>query len=310
MKKPHLLPYLALTFSVVLWGGSFAAMRQSIGEIGALGLMSLRSAVAAIVLVPFVPGFLKMLSSSWKKGDTGLLLLTVLLQPCLYFLFEANALKFTTASQAGLVSATVPVLTAFGAWIVLKEPISGRTLAGIAMAVAGIVVITFGGSAGSGASRPLLGNVLEFAAMICAAGNLVAVRGLSKRYNTWLLTAMQIYAGALFFLPGLIPVIRSSIRFSALPWLPIFYLGVASSIVAFGLYNWGMGRVPAARASSFINLVPVVAAFGAWLFLGETLSPIQMIGGAVVILGVLLSQQRPKHPAAAIADITDAGQIR
>jgi drug/metabolite transporter (DMT)-like permease len=202
------------------------------------------------------------------------------------------------------------VLTAFGAWIVLKEPISGRTLAGIAMAVAGIAVITFGGSAGSGASRPLLGNVLEFAAMICAAGNLVAVRALSKRYNTWLLTAMQIYAGALFFLPGLIPVIRSSIRFSALPWLPIFYLGVASSIVAFGLYNWGMGRVPAARASSFINLVPVVAAFGAWLFLGETLSPIQMIGGAVVILGVLLSQQRPKHRAAELTDITDAGQNR
>lgn len=288
------MPYAALTASVFLWGGSFAAMRQGIGELGSFGLMSLRSLVALIVLLPFVPRFLRSLRQSYLPGDGKLIFLTVLLQPCLYFLFESNALRFTTASQAGVVSATVPILTALGAWLVLKEPVGKKIVIGMIMAVAGIVIITFGGSSDSGAERPLLGNTMEFIAMICAAGNIVAVRGLSRRYNTWLLTALQIFAGSIFFLPGLFVVVNSGIAFGNLPWIPLVYLGIASSIGAFGLYNWGMKHVPAAKASSFINLIPVVAAFGAWLFLGELLTLIQIAGGSVVILGVLLSQEKRK----------------
>lgn len=292
MPKPSIMPYTALTASVFLWGGSFAAMRQGIGEIGPFGLMSLRSLTAVFVLIPFIPRFIRSLRQSYMKGDGKLIFVTVLLQPCLYFLFESNALSFTTASQAGVVSATVPILTAIGAWLVLKEPVGNKIVFGMVMAVAGIVIITFGGNPDSGAERPLLGNSLEFMAMICAAGNIVAVRGLSRRYDTWLLTALQIFAGSIFFMPGLLIVMRSGISFGNLPWIPIVYLGVASSIGAFGLYNWGMKHVPAAKASSFINLIPVIAAFGAWLFLGELLNLIQITGGAVVILGVLLSQEK------------------
>ncbi len=266
-------------------------MRQGIGVIGPFGLMSLRSLTAVAVLLPFLPRLVRSLRQTWQPGDTRILLLTVLLQPCLYFLFESNALRFTSASQAGVVSATVPILTAVGAWIILREPIGKKIVIGMIMAVAGIIIITIG-SPESGADRPLLGNSLEFIAMIFAAGNLVAIRDLSRRYNTWLLTALQTFAGAIFFLPGLFIIRRSGIPFSSLPWIPIVYLGIAASLGAFGLYNWGMRHVPAARASSFINLIPVVAAFGAWLILGETLNPIQIAGGAVVILGVLFSQNR------------------
>ena len=191
-----------------------------------------------------------------------------------------------------MISAIVPILTALGAWLVLKEPVGSRIAVGIAMAVGGIVVITLAGGEDSGASRPVLGNTLEFLAMVCAAANLVAIRGLSRRYNTWLLTAMQTAAGSIFFLPGMVALIRSGTGFADLPWLPLLYLGVGSSLGAFGLYNWGMGRIPAARASSFINLIPVVAALGAWLLLGERLSSLQMAGGAIVLLGVLLSQEK------------------
>lgn len=284
--------YSAIILAVFLWGGSFAAMRSVVGDIGAFSMMSLRSLIAAAVLVPFLPVFYRQFRSSFRPGDGKLILFTVLMQPCLYFLFESNALRFTSASQAGMISAIVPILTAIGAWLVLKEPLGKRMIAGITMAVGGIVVITLSGGDDSGASRPVLGNFLEFLAMVCAAANLVAVRGLSRRYNTWLLTALQTGAGAVFFLPGLLPLVRSGIGFTDIPWLPLLYLGIGSSLAAFGLYNFGMGRIPAARASSFINLVPVAAAMGAWLFLNERLSPTQMAGGAVVLLGVLLSQEK------------------
>ncbi len=293
------LPYAAIVISVFLWGGSFAAMRLSIGIIGAFSLMSLRFLSAAAVLLPFLPYFVRSLRRSARKGDGRLILIMVLLQPCLYFLFESNALRFTTASQAGVVSATVPILTAMGAWIFLKEKIGKGFIIGMIMAVTGIVFMTLGGSAESGAQRPVLGNTMEFLAMICAAGYLVTVRGLSRRYDTWLLTALQIYTGAIFFLPGLFMLAGSAAGsgspFSSLPWIPIIYLGVASSVGAFGLYNWGMKYIPAGKAASFINLIPLVSAAAAWFILGEILSPIQFAGGGIVIIGVLISQKRNWH---------------
>jgi len=286
------LPYIAIIVSVILWGGSFTAMRQGIRELNAFGLMSLRFLSAALVLIPFLPRFISSFRQSAQKGDGRLILIMVLLQPCLYFLFESNALRFTTASQAGVVSAIAPLLTAVGAWVFLKESINKQVISGMIIAVAGIVIVTFGGSPDSGALHPLLGNMLELFAMVSAAGYLVAVRGLSRRYDTWLLTAMQIFTGAFFFLPGIFTVLNSKGDFLSLPWLPILYLGIASSIAAFGLFNWGMKYVSAGKASSFINLIPVIAAFASWLLIGEKLSFLQITGTGIVLSGVLISQKR------------------
>jgi len=291
ISRRGVLPYLAIIASVLLWGGSFTAMRQGLGELGSFELMSLRFLTAALALSPFLPGFIRSFQASVGKGDGRLILVMVLLQPCLYFLFEANALKFTTASQAGVISATVPLLTAIGAWIVLKETVNRRVIIGMVIAFGGIIIVTSGGTPDSGAARPLLGNTLELFAMISAAGYLIAVRKLSSRYDTWLLTAMQIFTGVIFFFPGLISILRSGTAFSTLPWFPVIYLGIASSIAAFGLFNWGMKYVPAARASSFINLIPIVAAAGAWLILGEKLTVLQISGGGMVLIGVVISQK-------------------
>ena len=287
------IAYMSIIVAVFLWGGSFAAMRGAIARIGAFSVMSLRSLLAAAVLIPFIPALLKMLRRSYRRGDAGLLFVSVLMQPCLYFLFESNALRFTSAAQAGMVSAVVPILTAFGAWLFLKEEVEPRMTVGILLAVGGIVLVTLADRGGTGADRPVLGNTLEFLAMICAAGNLVAVRGLSRRFNTWLLTALQVFAGALFFLPGIRPLLNGTLILRNVPWTPVLYLGVGSSLGAFGLYNWGMGRIPAARASSFINLIPVIAAAGAWLVLDERLTLLQILGGAIVLVGVVISQ-KPK----------------
>jgi len=291
MSSVGVLPYAAIITSVFLWGGSFTATRLGLGELGVFSLMSLRFLSAALVLTPFLPRFIRSFRLSFRKGDGKQLLIMVLLQPCLYFLFESNALRFTTASQAGVISATVPLLTALGAWIILKEAVSKRVMAGMVIAVGGIIVITLGGSPNSGAQNPLLGNLLEFFAMTSAAGYLIAVRKLSSRYDTWLLTALQIYTGMIFFSPGLIMTFQSGVSVTELPWLSIIYLGAASSVAAFGLFNWGLKHVPAAAAVSFINLIPIVAAFGAWLVLGEVLSGLQAAASGIVLTAVLISQR-------------------
>ena len=69
--------------------------------------------------------------------------------------------------------------------------------------MAGVTILTLSGNAAQGGTNPILGNSMEFAAMICAAGNMLLVKILSRKYNPWTLTAMQFFAGLVFFSPGI-----------------------------------------------------------------------------------------------------------
>jgi drug/metabolite transporter (DMT)-like permease len=133
---------------------------------------------------------------------------------------------------------------------------------------------------------------MEMGAMICAAANMIMIKQLSRHYSTWRLTALQVVAGALFFLPGLWFLIHVPATVWTLPVvLSLLFLGGLVTLGAFGLYNWGMGRIAASRASIFINLVPVFAVAIGWSLLGESLSLAQCMAAIAVICGVWYSQR-------------------
>jgi len=217
----------------------------------------------------------------------------VLFQPCLYFLFESNALTLTTSSQAGIISACLPLMVAVAAFFFLSESMNARTIVGLVLSISGVVLLTLFQSEQANASRPVLGNLLEVFAMASACANIILIKKLSSRYNTWSLTGMQVIAGTLFFLPGIryISILDPSIWTMKLIGL-LFYLGICVSFLSFGLYNWGISKIEASRASIFINLIPVTAILLGWLILGETLNPKQIAATVIVIFGVFLSNQR------------------
>lgn len=279
----------ALLTAVFLWGGSFVAMRIAVTELHPMAVMWCRMIFAFLVILPMIG---KLIPKNYQSGDWKLLLPMVLFQPCLYFFLESNALKLTTASQAGVISAFVPILVGIGAALFLYETITIQTIIGATVSLTGVFFLTLYSSSEGGGTSPLAGNILEFLAMVCAAGNMLIVRRLSDRYNPWSLTAMQIVAGLIFFSPGLFYL-------AALPagvWnhhllLSLLFLGVFVTFGAFGLYNWGISRVRASKASAFINLVPVVAVILGWMVLGEVLSFPQILAAAAVVSGVMFSQR-------------------
>jgi len=129
-----LWPVLALLTAVLLWGGSFAAMRVALRVLNPWSMMWVRMAVGVALLAPFTAGRLpRDLRASYRKGDWKLLVLLVATEPCLYFLLESNALRFTTASQAGVIVATAPLLVALGAWLFLRERMSAAGAVGLAV---------------------------------------------------------------------------------------------------------------------------------------------------------------------------------
>jgi drug/metabolite transporter (DMT)-like permease len=213
----------------------------------------------------------------------------------MYFLCEGFAVKLTSSAQAGMISAILPLMVMLGAYSFLGEKSGLNVWLGCLLSLAGVVWLTCESVPTQAAPRPLLGNLLEVAAMCFGAGYMLLVRKLSGHYRPFVLTGMQFMAGSLFFLPG---IIGSDIDWDASIWvfLLLVYLGSLVTLGAFGLYNWGISRVPAGRASVFVNLVPVIALSLGVMFMDETLNFPQTMACVVVFAGVLLSQIRPLKP--------------
>jgi len=285
-----MLPVLSIIGAVILWGSSFSAMRILLRDLDPFAVMFCRLFIAFICIIP-ISG--KIFPKSYQKGDWKILLPMVLFQPCLYFLFESKALTLTTSSQAGIISACLPLMVAVAAFFFLAESINTKTIIGLILSISGVILLTLFQSEQANAPHPTLGNFLEVLAMASACANIILIKNLSSRYDTWSLTGMQVIAGTLFFLPGIKHIMMTdpSIWSIKLIFL-LFYLGACVSFFAFGLYNWGIGKIEASRASIFINLIPVTAVLLGWLVLGETLNPKQIAATVIVIFGVFLSNQK------------------
>jgi drug/metabolite transporter (DMT)-like permease len=281
------IPTMALLAAVVLWGSSFSIMKISIHSLGPWTVMWARMAVAMVVILPF---WRKVWPLPYRPGDWKLLLPMCLFEPCLYFTLEANALRFTSSSQAGLITASVPLMVAFAAHFALGERVSRGTGAGLVVAMGGVVWLTLAGDPSEVARNPLLGNALEMGAMMSAVGYILLVKKLSWRYSPFTLTAMQIVTGFFFFLPGAFPLVGKGVVLTTGQVGALVYLGVFVTLGAFGFYNYGIAHVPANRASAFINIIPVVAVIFGWTLLRETLNGAQIAAALCVLAGVWLSQ--------------------
>ncbi len=285
-----LAPRLAVLGAVLLWGASFSAMRAALADLHPWSVMWLRMVVALACVLPL---YRSIDLSMYRRGDWKLLLPAVVLQPCLYFWFESAALGLTTSAQAGVISASVPLLVAVGAWVALREELTRRTVWALLLSLAGVAVLSFSGQATESAPSPLLGNALELGAMVCAAANMILIRFLGRRYGAWTLTVMQVVTGCLFFSPGALRLLDVPAgTFDTQLVLILLFLGAGVTLGAFSLYNWAITRMPAGTASAHINLIPVVAVTCGFLFLGETMSVVQLAAAGVVLISVLMTQKR------------------
>ncbi|MFP6862090.1 DMT family transporter [Pseudomonas sp.] len=284
---------ICLVVAMALWGSSFIALKLAFAELPPLWVIFGRMALGSLV---FLLAWRWRGKMHYRAGDWKYLLGLAACEPCLYFLFEALALQHTSAAQAGMVTALLPLLVAVGAFIFLRERISRITLAGFLLALIGAIWLSLAGSADEHASNPVLGNLYELLAMLCAMGYTLLLKHLSSRYSPFLLTAMVAFVGTIFFLPlawfsAPLPASVSPMGLGA-----VAYLGILVTVGAYGLYNFGVSRLPASQASGFTNLIPVFTLLFAILLLGESLNTVQIMAAALVFAGVLLSQWQGATP--------------
>jgi len=94
--------YISISIAVILYGTTLTATKICLEEYSTPALMALRMSISAILFTPFFLTIYKNIKID--KSDIKYVILMVLCEPCLYFIFETNALKFTSSGQAGVVS--------------------------------------------------------------------------------------------------------------------------------------------------------------------------------------------------------------
>ncbi|TVQ25859.1 MAG: hypothetical protein EA382_06405 [Spirochaetaceae bacterium] len=303
-EQPHWLTYVALITAVVGWGSSFVATK--------VALETLRPATLIFFRLAFAAGFFAVLlhARRSKPGMRGAraplrefiprLVLLSLFEPIAYFLLETEGIARTSASSASLVVASIPVLVAIVARIVLHERLDSRGWAGTLVSLAGVVLLVVGDNNPDYADSSLVGNLLVFGAALSAAGYIVTARSLSGRVDPVSMTFVQMVTGALFFLPLFA---ANMIRFGAPEITPrvavaFGFLALAATVVAFLSYNYALSRIPAGKAAVFINGIPLVTVIVASVLIAETLSAVQAIAGIVIVGGVALTTIRSRSAAA------------
>lgn len=289
-----LFAYAGLVTAMVLWASSFVALKLAFRSYDPMVVIFGRMVVASLCFAPFIRGFRS--ATFFHREDLRLLLFMAFCEPCLYFSFEARALELTTASQAGMITAMLPLMVAVGARFVIGEVLTTRTLIGFVVAISGACWLSVAGQPSVAAPNPILGNFLEFMAMVCATGYIISLKRLTARYSPFFLTAVQAFVGAVFFFPFLfLPTTVLPERFDPVPAMAIVYLGAVVTLGAYGLYNYGVSRIPVSRTSVFFNLIPVFSVFLGVLILNERFSPAQYIASVLVFGGIYLSQREGRN---------------
>ncbi|MEE4243733.1 MAG: DMT family transporter [Desulfopila sp.] len=286
-----LLPQIGLLVAMVLWASSFIALKIAFRAYDPMVVIFGRMLVASLCLL--IVGYRFRRAVTYQKGDYLLILFMAFCEPCLYFLFEAQALVYTTASQAGMITAILPVMVMISASLILKERTGVQGWLGALLAVAGVAWLTLESAPTENAPNPMLGNFLEFIAMICATGYMISLRYLTIRYSPFFLTAVQAFVGCIFYFPFLfLPSTELPRSFDLVPGLAVIYLGAAITLGAYGLYNYGLKYIPASKAAAYVNLIPVLSVLLGWIVLGEKFERNQIIAAFIIMTGVWLTQQR------------------
>ncbi len=292
MSKAHknLLPTFALLLAMILWSSSFIALKIAFKNYHPMVVIFGRMLIAATIFLFFIKKFKTI---NFRRDDLKYLFFMALCEPCLYFFFEAKALENTTASQAGMITSMLPLMVAISAGFFLKEKINKKSIAGFTISIGGACWLSISGVATESAPDPILGNTQAFIAMIFAVGYTISLKHLSGNYSILFLTAFQAFIGTIFFFPFLfLPSTVLPNQIYPLSALAVLYLGTFITLGAYGLYNFGVSKIPANKASAYISLIPVFTIFLGQFFLDEKFSTSQYIASSIIFGGLYISQSK------------------
>lgn len=266
---------------------SYTMTKVALRDVPPLTIGLIRFTLAAVVLLVWVHLIRRYPRPT--RSDMRRLAVGGLLGITLYFTIENLGVHLATASDAALLVAAYPALTAFLELVVYRQRTRSPALAGIALAIIGVYFVV-GYAPGAGTDR-FFGDILLVVSGIVWALYNFATRGVVGRYPTSVVLCHQSVVGAAGFVP-LALLEHDQWRAPASPGATtgaLAALTVLCSIAGLGLYAKALRRLRPSTAVNLLNLVPVFGLVIAVGTLHETVTALQLVGGLVVVAGVTIT---------------------
>lgn len=276
--------------AAVIWGASFVATKAALREISPVTLIFLRFGIGVVVLAFAV----------WRLGvfervsRRDLLLLAILgaIGIPIHQGLQANGLVVTAATSVAWLVALTPVFTALLAWIFLSESFGTTKTLGLIIAFLGAFTVITNGMFTPDVLRlpSTTGDFLALASALNWAVFTVISKPVLKRLHPTLMITFVMVIGWILVLPFLVAAQgwNEISRLSTSGWLAVAFLGVFCSGIAYIFWYDALAQIDASQVAAFIYLEPFVTIIVAAMLLTEAFTPISLLGGLTILLGVYL----------------------
>ncbi len=283
------LVHLAALASMIFWGLSYIWSKMAFEDFSPLTTIFFRLIISFVVLFVLLASTGKV--EKVKKQDRLFFALTALFNPFLYFVGENYGLSYASASVSAIIVATIPLFSPLVAWVTYREKLRPANIVGLLISFLGLILVVF--NENFDLEINFWGLLLLFMAVFSALFYLVYLKKLDKKYSPATIVAYQNLLGVVYFLPlflifDMSDVAASSPNLNSL-WA-LLLLGVFSSSLAYVLYVYVVKNIGIIKSSLYTNLIPVFTILFSVLLLDESISTRRLIGMAVVIFGLILSE--------------------
>ncbi len=282
-RRTTLLATLAILAMTACWGSTFYLIKDLLDRVPVLDFLALRFAIASVALYLLAPRALGLLSRQKRNSAIVLGVLYGLAQ-----ILQTAGLAHTPASVSGFITGMYVVFTPLLAAMILRTRITAMTWAAVALATAGLGVLTLKGlSIGYGEGITLIAAVLY-------ALHIVGLGAWTNAREAMGMTIVQLMVITVLCFVVTIPdgiVLPTNAR----DWLSVVYMAVFAGALALAGQTWAQAHLPPTRSAIIMSMEPVFAAFFAVLLGGESITGRMAIGGVMVLTAMLVVELVPRR---------------
>lgn len=294
MDRDNLKNYTLMMFAMLFWGASFVFIKIVYKYTGPITLIFSRLVIASVILISIY-----LLNNKRERIESKDLLTFLLLgftEPFLYFIGEGYGMQYVSSTHASVIIATIPVFAMLASIVFYHEKISKRNIGGVLVSFLGIIVMI--GREVLSEKGSLLGIFLMFFAVSAAVANSLLIFKLGNKYSSLTIITMQNIVGATLFLPLFFLLEANNFSFQILNKelvLSVLFLAIFPSVLSFVFYISVLKKIGVTKTSVFSNMIPIVTGVISFIMLGSRFQIREILGIAVVIIGLYLTQTENDH---------------
>ncbi len=291
MNKNLIIAMLLILVSFV-WAGSFIVVDITTKEMDPIDLGFLRFLIATPLII--LIAVLRKKPLLLPKKELPWLVVLGLTGVTLLYLFQFLGIHFTNAPTASVLINTNVIFIAILSGFFLQETLIRKRVAGIILSFIGVFVIMFSDISKQALTFDnlfFIGGILMLLSAFCWALYSFVGKRLLKTYDEFVITTYAFGFGTLLYIPFVIlhlgPVLQQT---SLNGWLAVLYLALTCSLFGYLGWYYALKHIDASKAAVFLNFIPLFTILMSF-FLGTSLTWFFLLGAALIIYGVYITQQ-------------------